>query len=76
MAIETIKKYLKNQITNSWYYNSKIDYGIEGKFLNAEIIEKDLKIVWNEMGKQLEMVITYFAEYTLEQLYTIWMEIA
>ncbi len=71
-----MKSYLKNQITDIWYYNSKIDYGIEEKFLNAEIIGKDLKIIWNEMGKQLEMVITYFTEYTLEQLYTIWMEIA
>ena len=67
MTIETIKRYLKNQITDSWYYHSKIDYRIEGK---------DLKIVWNEMGKQLEMMITYFTEYTLEQLYTIWMEMA
>ena len=50
MTIENIKTYLENKITGSWYANAKIDYDITGKFLNAEIIGNNLKIVWEEMG--------------------------
>lgn len=71
MKIEKIKNYLEEKITNSWYTNSKIDCG---KFLNAEIIGEDLKIIWKEMGEQLEMVVSWFQDYTLEQIYDIWME--
>jgi hypothetical protein len=46
MTIENIKTYLENKITGSWYANAKIDYDITGKFLNAEIIGNNLKIVW------------------------------
>lgn len=74
MKIETIKSYLENKITGSWYANSAIDYGITGKFLNAEIIGHDLKIVWEEMEERLEMVVAWFTEYTPEQIYNIWME--
>lgn len=45
MKIEKIKNYLEEKITGSWYTNSKIDYGISGKFLDAEIIGEDLKII-------------------------------
>ena len=36
----------------------------------------DLKIIWEEMGKRLEMIVEWFTEYTPEQIYNIWMEMA
>ena len=54
MKIENIKNYLNEKITNSWYKNSEIDYGISGKFLDCETIGNDLKIIWEEMGEQLQ----------------------
>lgn len=74
MKIENIKNYLNEKITNSWYKNSEIDYGISGKFLDCETIGNDLKIIWEEMGEQLEMVVSWFTEYSPEQIYNIWME--
>lgn len=76
MTIERIKNYLEQKITNSWYKNAEIDYGITGRFIGAEIIENDLKIIWEEMGEHFEYVVGWFAEYNLEQIYNIWMEMA
>lgn len=76
MTIERIKNYLEQKITNSWYKNTEIDYGVTGKFLDAEIIGNDLKIIWEEMDERLEYVVGWFAEYNLEQIYNIWMEMA
>ena len=76
MAIEKIKNYLEQKITDSWYKNAEIDYGVTGKFLDAEIIGNDLKIVWEEMDERLEYVVGWFTEYNLEQIYNIWMEMA
>lgn len=73
MTIENIKKYLKNRISG-WYENAELDYGVTGKFLDAEAVGHDLKIVWEEMGERLETLISWFTEYTPEQLYNIWME--
>ena len=70
----TIKTYLNEKITNSWYKNAEIDYGITGKFLDCEAVENDLLIIWEEMGKKQELIIAAFTEYTPEQLYNIWME--
>lgn len=76
MTIERIKNYLEQKITGSWYVNAEIDYGVTGKFLDAEIIGNDLKIIWEEMGEQLEYVVGWFTEYTPEQIYNIWMEMS
>ncbi len=76
MTIEKIKKYLERKITNSWYANAEIDYGVTRKFLDAEIIGNDLKIIWEEMGERFEYFVGWFAEYNLEQIYNIWMEMA
>lgn len=76
MKIERIKSYLEQKITNSWYKNAEIDYGVKGKFLDAEIIGNDLKIIWEEMGERLEYIVGWFTEYNLEQIYNIWMEMA
>ena len=75
MKIETIKKYLNDKIYG-WYRNAEIDYEVNGKFIDAKIAGHDLKIIWEEMGERMEMVIEWFTEYTLEQLYNIWMEMA
>ena len=76
MTIERIKNYLEQKITNSWYANAAIDYGVTGKFLDAEITGNDLKIIWEEMGERLEYVVGWCREYSMEQIYNIWMEMA
>lgn len=76
MLIADIKKYLEEKITNSWYKNAELDYGISGKFLDAEVAGNDLRIIWEEMGKRSECIIIGFADYTSEQIYNIWMEAA
>ncbi len=76
MTIQNIKNYLEQKITNSWYKNAEIDYGVTGKFLDAEIIGEDLKIIWEEMGERLEYVVGWFKEYSIEQIYNIRMEMA
>ncbi len=75
MKLEEIKEYLKNMIDNRWYLFAKEDYNIDGHFIDCEIIDNNyLKITWEEMGEQKEMTIAYYWDYTLEQLYNIWME--
>lgn len=69
-----INDYLENKITNSWYKNAELDYGIHGKFLSSEVEAHNLKITWEEMGERLETVIDWYTEYTPEQIYNIWME--
>lgn len=69
-----LKKYLNEKITNSWYRNTAIDYGITGKFLDCHAIGPNLIIIWEEMGERMEMVVSWFTEYTAEQIYNIWME--
>lgn len=76
MTLASLKNYLNDRITNSWYKNTEIDYNITGKFLDAEIIGNDLKIIWEEMGERFEYIVGWFTEYTPEQLYNIWMEMA
>lgn len=75
MKIETIKEYLKNKINNSWYVLTKEDYNIDGHFKDCYIKDNDyLVIECEEMNEQKEMTIAYYWDYTLEQLYNIWME--
>ncbi len=76
MGLDNIKAYLASKITYSWYHNASIDYGITGKFLDAEICGNDLRIIWEENGERLETVVSWYSEYTPEQLYNIWMEAA
>lgn len=76
MKLQNIKNYLNEKITNNWYKNSEIDYGISGKFLDCEAIGNNLKIIWEEMGERLEMIVSWFTEYTPEQIYNIWMEMS
>lgn len=40
-----------------------------------EIIGEDLKIIWKEMGEWFEYLVEWFVDYTLEQIYDIWMEL-
>lgn len=75
MKLERVKEYLKNKINNSWYVNAKEDYNIDGHFIDCELLDNDhLKIIWEEMGERNEKIIAYYCDYTLEQLYNIWME--
>lgn len=59
MKLANIKNYLNEKVTNNWYKNSEIDYGITRKFLNCEIIGNNLKIIWEEMGERLEMIVSW-----------------
>lgn len=75
MKFERAKEYLKNKINNSWYANAKEDYNIDGHFIDCELLDENtLKVIWDEMGNTNEMIINYYWDYTLEQLYNIWME--
>ena len=75
MTLDNIKNYLAHKIAG-WYYNAKLDYDVDGKFLSAKAEGHNLKIAWEEMGERLETVIPWYTEYTPEQLYNIWMEAA
>lgn len=72
--LKKIKEYLKERINNSWYVNAKRDYNINGSFVDCLIYGNYLKITYLENGEYKEQVISYYQEYTLEQLYNIWME--
>lgn len=72
--LELIKNYLENKITYSWYKNAKIDYNVNGKFLNIKIDDNNLIIMHKEEKNIFKTVIAWFQEYTPEQLYNIWME--
>ena len=76
MKLATLIPYLSDKITNSWYKNAALDYGITGRFIGAETSGADLLIRWEEEGQQLETVITWYTEYTPEEIYNIWMEAA
>ena len=72
-TMENLKQYLQTSI-NNWYKVVSEDEGIQGKFLNAEIIGDELKITWEEMGTKLELNIFNCPDYTKEIFYDIWME--
>ena len=73
LNVETLRDYLKHKITN-WYRNAKLDYDVNGRFKNIKTCGEHLVIVWEEEGKEQELEIVYYNDYTLEQLYNIWME--
>lgn len=74
LKLENIKSYLNEKITNSWYKNAEIDYGVTGKFIDCKTCLNALIIIWEEMGEHLEMTINQYQEYDAEQIYNIWME--
>lgn len=76
MNVKSLNKYLNERITNSWYKNAALDYGITGRFLSASTEGNDLRIRWEEEGKQMETVVAWYTEYSPEEIYNIWMEAA
>lgn len=70
-----LNNYLKSKI-NGWYENAMIDYGVSGKFISTETRGHELYIKWEEEGEIFDTVISWYTEYTPEQLYNIWMECA
>lgn len=71
---EELKNYLQNKIDNSWYKNAKIDYDINGQFVNIEIIENNLYIYHEEEQEKYQTIIAWFEDYNKENIYDIWME--
>ena len=71
---QKIKEYLKNKINDSWYYHAKMDYGVDGEFIDAKIKGSNLIIVWREEENVYTGVIGYYEDYNCEQLYDIWSE--
>ena len=69
-----IKNYLKSKITDSWYKNAKIDYDVNGKFIDIEFNNENLTIIHEEEGQKFKTLVAYYKEYELEQIYDIWME--
>ena len=79
MTVDQIREYLRNKIDNSWYYNARIDYGVSGRFLDAQAYGdklQHLRIIWEEDGKRYKMPVSWWTEYSAEQIYDIWMECA
>jgi len=74
MNIKSLSQYLNEHITNSWYKDAAIDYGVTGKFIEAKTDGNDLIIVHEENGQIYITVIYWYTEYTPEQIYNIWME--
>lgn len=74
--VSEIKRYLKNRINNSWYYNAECEYGISGYFIKAQYNETndELIIYHKEQDKIYQSRIVYVTEYTLNQVYAIWQE--
>lgn len=66
------KNYLKNAI-NLWYYNAKIDYGVNGKFISAEICGDTIVVFWEEEGKKFKSSYRWFTDYSPEDIYNMWM---
>ena len=66
-------KYLEAKI-NGWYANAAIDYGVSGRFVAVEDQAPHLKITWEEEGETFTTSIPWYADYTPEQAYNIWME--
>lgn len=76
--------YLRDKIDNNWYRNSDIDYGVTGHVNTISTYgDKDqhLLITYTENhdgGHPMydivsECSISWYADYTPEQLYYIWM---
>lgn len=69
-----IRNYLENKITYGWYKNAKIDYDLNGKFIDIKFEKEHLIIIHEEDGQRFETLIGYYKDYTFEQIYNIWME--
>lgn len=59
---------------NNWYRIAKEDYGVDGKFLCVEFAEDHLRILWEGDGTRMEAYIGDPTNYTIAQMYNIWME--
>ena len=75
LDVSTLRSYLEHKITN-WYDNAKRDYSVSGKFKNISSCGEHLNITWEEVKKTHSLDIAYFNDYSMEQIYNIWMEAA
>jgi len=73
LGTSKLSNYLKHKI-NNWYINAKEDYGVAGRFINIKTCGEHLNIEWVENGKIHDLDIGYYNNFTMEQLYNIWME--
>ena len=67
-----VKEYFGNKI-NNWYANAALDYGIDGRFIDATYTHGKVKLVWEEEGTRYAMELNACG-YQPEELYCIWME--
>lgn len=73
-SVSSAKSGLKSKIDN-WYRNAKIDYGVSGKFVDVREESGALVVYWEEDGKRKRYSFgKYWNDYSVEQLYNIWME--
>jgi hypothetical protein len=73
LDIDALRDYLKYRIGN-WYKVVKEDYNISGEFINIATSNGHLIIKWIEEGKECIQEIHYYNDYTMEQIYDIWVE--
>lgn len=73
-SVSSAKSGLKSKIDN-WYRNAKIDYGVSGKFIDVREESGALVVYWEEDGKRKKYSFgKYWDDYSVDQLYNIWME--
>lgn len=68
----SIKKYLHAKISN-WYTNAKLDYNVNGYFIDAITTGDELRIIWEEEGTRYAMVFPFYRVFTPAEIYNIWM---
>lgn len=66
-------EYMKERVTNYWK-NAKIDYDVDGEFIDSYIRYERLYIQWREFEITYTMYIDRYNEYTPEDCFNIWME--
>lgn len=73
-TFQSAKAVLKNRI-DGWYRNAKIDYGVNGRFVDLKEENGALVVYWEENGKRKKYSFgKYWNDDSPEQLYNIWME--
>lgn len=74
-SFSAYENYLRNSI-NNWYRNAKIDYGVNGKYVDTKLDGSgNLIIYYEEDGKRKTYNFgKYWEDYTPQQVYNVWME--
>lgn len=73
VMLNVIRFHLESSMKR-WYEDVELYYGISGRFLDCKAEGDNLLIFYEEKGKKYITRISYYKDYTPEQIYNIWME--